>query len=61
MQSILKCYTRATRSCHFLAERMKVRKVQKLAPHLKEKKTYVIYIKSLNEALKHGLKLRYTG
>ena len=37
---------------------MKVRKVQKLAPHLKDKKTFVIYIKSLNEALKHGLKLK---
>ena len=40
----------------FLAERMKIGKVEKLVPNLKDKKTYVVHIKSLNQALKHGLK-----
>ena len=42
----------------FLAERMKIGKVQKLVPYLKDKKTYVVHIKSLNQALKHGLILK---
>ena len=42
----------------FLAERMKIGKVEKLVPNLKDKKTYVVHIKSLNQALKHGLKLK---
>ena len=42
----------------FLAERMKIGKVEKLVPNLKDKKGYVVHIKTLNQALKHGLKLR---
>ena len=42
----------------FLAERMKIGKVEKLVANLKDKKTYVVHIKSLNQALKHGLKLK---
>ena len=40
----------------FLAERMKIRKFEKLVPNLKNKKTYVVHLKSLNQAIKHGLK-----
>ena len=37
---------------------MKIGKVEKLVPNLKDKRTYVIHIKSLNQALKHGLKIK---
>ena len=42
----------------FLAERMKIGRGQKLVPNLKDKKEYVVQIKALNQALKHGLKLK---
>ena len=45
----------------FLAERMKIGREEKLVPNLRDKKGYVVHIKQLNQALKHGLKLkRYT-
>ena len=45
----------------FLAERMKIGREEKLVPNLRDKKGYVVHIKKLNQALKHGLKLkRYT-
>ena len=37
---------------------MKIRKVEKLVSNLKDKKTYVVHIKTLNRALRHGLKLK---
>ena len=36
---------------------LKFGKVGKLIPNHKEKKTYLVHIKNLNQALKHGLKL----
>ena len=42
----------------FLAERMKIGRVEKLVPNHKDKKTYVVHIKSLNPALRHDLKLK---
>ena len=42
----------------FLEERMKIRKVKKILPNLKDKKIYVVHIKNLNQALKNGLKLK---
>ena len=46
----------------FLTERMKIGRVEKLVPNLKDKKGYVVHIKALDQALKHGLKLkRYIG
>ena len=45
----------------FLMERMKIGRVEKLVPNLKDK-GYVVHIKALDQALKHGLKLkRYIG
>ena len=45
----------------FLAERMNIGKEEKLLANLKDKKEYAVQIKTLNQALKHGLKLkRYT-
>ena len=41
----------------FLTERMKIGSVEKLVPNLKNKKGYVVQIKALDQALKHGLKL----
>ena len=41
----------------FLAERMKIGREEKLVPNLKNKKGYVVHIKELDQALKHGLKL----
>ena len=42
----------------FLAEKMKIKRVEKLVPNLKCKKRYVVHIKTLDQALKHGLKLK---
>ena len=42
----------------FLTDRMKIGRVEKLVPNLKVKKGYVVPTKTLNQALKHGLKLK---
>ena len=42
----------------FLAERMKIGREEKLVTNLKDKKGYVVQTKTLNRALKHGLKLK---
>ena len=42
----------------FLAERMKIGKMEKLVPNLKDKKGYAVRIKTLNQASRHGLKLK---
>ena len=42
----------------FLVQRMKIGKEEKLVPNLMDKKEYVVHIKRLNQALKHGLKLK---
>ena len=42
----------------FLMERMKIGRVEKLVPNLKDKKGYMVHIKALDQALKHGLKLK---
>ena len=39
----------------FMCEKMKINKVEKLVPNLYDKKKYVIHIRALNQALKHGL------
>ena len=42
----------------FLTETMKIGRVEKLVPNLKDKKRYVVHIKALDQALTHGLKLK---
>ena len=42
----------------FLMQKMKIRRGGKLVPNLRDKKGYVVHIKTLNQALKHDLKLR---
>ena len=42
----------------FLAERMKIGREEKLVANLKDKKGYAVQIKTLNRALKHGLKFK---
>ena len=42
----------------FSVEKMKIGMEEKLVPNLKDKKGYVVHIKALDEALKHGLKLK---
>ena len=42
----------------FLVEGMKIRMEEKLVPNLKIEKGYVVHIKALDQALKHGLKLK---
>ena len=42
----------------FLAEKMKIKRVEKLVSNRKCKKRYVVHIKALDQALKHGLKLK---
>ena len=36
---------------------MKINKVKKLVPNLKDKENYVIHIRALDQALRHGLVL----
>ena len=42
----------------FMCERMKINGVEKLVPNLYYKKRYVIHIRALDQALKHGLVLK---
>ena len=42
----------------FLPERMKIDKCKKLVSNLHNKKKYVVHIRSLKQALNHGLKLK---
>ena len=42
----------------FLTERMKIGRVERLVPNLKDKKGHVAHIKELDQVLKHGLKLK---
>ena len=39
----------------FMCEKMEINKVEKLVPNLYDKKNYVIHMRELNQALKHGL------
>ena len=41
-----------------LAKRMKIVREEKLVPNLKNKKGYMVHIRALDQALKHGLKLK---
>ena len=55
------CYPRELHDSHndlpFVCERMKINGVEKLIPNLYDKKRYVIHIRALDQALKHGLVL----
>ncbi|MCE2507588.1 MAG: hypothetical protein J4F36_14200, partial [Nitrosopumilaceae archaeon] len=42
----------------FLPEKMKIDKVEKLVPNLFDKNKYIVHIRALNQALKHGLILK---
>ena len=42
----------------FMCDKMKINKVEKLVPNLKDKKNYVIHIRVLDQALRHGLVLK---
>ena len=42
----------------FLPKRMKINKCKKLVCNLRNKKKYVVHIKSLKQALNHGLKFK---
>ena len=39
----------------FMCERIEINRVEKLVPNLRDKKSYVIHIRALAQALKHGL------
>ena len=41
----------------FMCDKMKINKVKKLVPNLKDKKNYVIHIRALDQVLRHGLVL----
>ena len=41
---------------HFLPERMKINKCTKLVCNLYDKETFVVHIRALKQALRHGLK-----
>ena len=38
--------------------KMKINKIEKLVPNLKDKKNYVIHIRALDQALRHGFVLQ---
>ena len=38
-----------------MCEKMEINKVEKLVPNLYDKKSYIIHIQALDQALKHGL------
>ena len=40
----------------FMCERMEINGVEKLVPNLRDKKNYVIHIKTLDKAPQHGLR-----
>ena len=42
----------------FMPEKMKINKVEKLVPNLCDKEKYVVHIRALDQALKHGLVLK---
>ena len=42
----------------FMCEKLKINKVEKLVPNLCDKKKYIIHIRALDQALKHGLILK---
>ena len=42
----------------FLVKKMKIGREEKLVPNPKDQKEYVVHIKPLDQALKHGLKLK---
>ena len=42
----------------FLVGKMEIGREEKLVLNLKDKKGYVVHIKALDQALKHGLKLK---
>ena len=42
----------------FLMEKMKISRVEKLVPNLKDKKGYVVHIKALDQTLKNDRKLK---
>ena len=39
----------------FMCEKMKINSVTKLVPNLQNKMNYILYIKAISQALKHGL------
>ena len=39
----------------FMCERIEINRVEKLVPNLRDKKSYVIHIRALAQALEHGL------
>ena len=60
---ILEVYVKYPKELHdlhselpFLSERMEINKCKKLVCNLYDKKKYVVHIKSLKQALSHGLK-----
>ena len=62
---ILEVYVKYPKKIHdlhsdlpFLPKRMKIDKYKKLVCNLRNKKKYVVHIKSLKQALNHGLKLK---
>ena len=42
----------------FLVEKMKIGRAEILVPNFKRKKGYVVHIETLDQALKHDLKLK---
>ena len=52
-------YPKEVQDCHndlpCMCEKIKINGVKQLVPNLHDKRNYVIHIRALNQALKHGL------
>ena len=59
LQEVDVSYPRELHDSHnnlpFMSERMKINHVEKLVPNLQNKKNYVIHVRTLDQALSHGL------
>ena len=55
MLIIRKFFSIFIKICHFLPERKKVNKAEKLICNIEDKEKYVMHIKVLKQALNHGL------
>ena len=58
MLNILKNYTIYILICHSYQKKMKIDKCKNLVCNLQNKRKYVVHIKSLKQALNHGLNLK---
>ena len=58
MWSTLQSFQDKHNNLPFMLEKMKINKVEKLIPNLYNNEKYIVHIRALDQALKHGLVLK---